>query len=146
MHAHGSVIVRNAGHERACLDSMLGIRRLLVKAISFLLATSVLFSTAALADNKRVPVPSDLRARYMIIDKCWVGADRIVVTKRVAREGTTFTKRRYNCEKNRVMSLGEASSKEALETAAADGKMIPIAPESVAYYISLEACKYLTES
>jgi hypothetical protein len=126
---------------------MLGVRRPLVKAISFLLATSVLFSTAALADNKRVPVPSDVRAKYMIIDKGWVGADRIVVTKRVAREGTTFTKRRYNCEKNTVTSLGEASSKEALETvAAADGKMVPIAPESVAYYISLEACKYLTES
>ena len=117
-----------------------------MKAISFLLATSVLFSTAVLADNKRVPVPSDLRARYMIIDKSWLGGDRIVVTKRVAREGTTFTKRRFDCEKNTVMSLGEAASKEALETAAADSRMSPIAPESVAYYISLEACKYLKAS
>jgi hypothetical protein len=117
-----------------------------VKALYLGLAASLTFSAAAHADAKNIAVPADVRARYMIVDKGWIGGERTVVTKRVARDGITFTKRLYNCEKNTVRSLGEASSIEALDAATPDTRMSAIAPQSVAYYISLEACKYLKDS
>jgi hypothetical protein len=116
-----------------------------VKAVSFVLAASVLFSTSALAD-KRLSIPVDVRAKWIVVDKSWVGGDRIIVTKRVAREGIRYSKRQYDCEQGTVKSLGESSSLDELDEAAGEARMSPIPPESVAYYISLEACKYLKDA
>jgi hypothetical protein len=116
-----------------------------VKAVSFVLAASVLFSASALAD-KRLSIPVDARAKWVVVDKTWLGGDRIIVTKRVAREGIQYSKRQYNCEKGTVKSLGESDSLEALAEAAPEPKMSLIAPASVSYYISLEACKYLKDA
>jgi hypothetical protein len=118
-----------------------------VKAVSFGLAASLLLSAAVVhADNKRISIPSDFKAKYFVVDKGWLGGERTIVTKRIAREGTSFTKRVYNCEKGTVKSLGESESLETLADAVADAVMGPIVPESTSYYISLEACKYLRDS
>jgi hypothetical protein len=117
-----------------------------VKAVSFVLAAaSVLFSASVLAD-KRLSIPVDPRAKWMIIDKTWLGGDRVVVTKRVAREGIRYSKFQYDCEKGMVKSLGESERLDDLADVTSEAKMSLIAPESVPYYISLEACKYLKDA
>jgi hypothetical protein len=117
-----------------------------VKAVSFVLAAGLLVSASVHADTKRLLIPVDSKARYIIVDRGWQGAERIIVTKRVARGEIRFSKRLYNCENNTVKSLGEADSLEALASATAERSMGAIAPESVSYYISLEACRYLRNS
>ena len=111
-----------------------------------MLAASVLLSASVHAGNRPLSVPADWRAKYFVVDKSWRGGERVIVTKRVARDGTSYSKRLYNCEKNLVRSLGEGDSLKELEAAAPETQMGLITPESISYFISLEACRYLKET
>ena len=117
-----------------------------MKAVSFVLAASVLLSTSAHAGNKPLSVPADWRAKYFVVDKSWRGGERVIVMKRVARDGTRYSKHLYNCEKNTVRSLGEGGSLEEMEAVEPETKMGLITPDSISYFISIEACRYLKET
>lgn len=105
------------------------------------LITGLLVSTSIYAADKQLSVPSDSKAIYFVLEKGGSGAERSIVTKRVGPSGTSFSKRLYNCTDNTVKYLGEGDSLAEMAASKPDPKMGPIVPQSISYYIGLEACK-----
>jgi hypothetical protein len=109
-----------------------------MRKLALLLA---LASTAALAAETPLAVPSDPKARFFVLEKAGKGAERTIVTKRVGPSGTSYSRRLYNCSNSTVKYLGNGDTLEDMKKSRPDPNMGPIVQGSIAYYVGLEACR-----
>lgn len=111
------------------------------------LAVAVLFLNAsfAMAQEKFTPkfmdVPSDSKATYLILDKYDSDHFKIIITKREGSSGVTYSKRMYDCSASEVRYLGTGNTLSELKLSTPDPKMTAIQPNSIAYFVGIEACK-----
>jgi len=100
-----------------------------------------LAKVTGLTEETPLSIPSDSKAQYFVLEKSGSGAERTIVTKRVSSSGTGYSKRLYNCADKTVKYLGTGDSLAAMDASNADPNMAPIVADSIAYYVSVEACK-----
>lgn len=115
------------------------------RVLLLILAASVLHTFPAMAQEKFTPkfmdVPSDSKATYLILDKYEDNHFKIIVTKREGASGVSYSKRMFDCSASEVRYLGTGDTLTELKLSNPDPKMSPIQPNSIAYYVGLEACK-----
>ena len=102
---------------------------------------AAVFSFAATASPYNIQIPTDPKATYTILEKGNQDKLRTIVTKREGRSGVTYSKRLFNCSSNEVKYLGTGETVEQMENSKPDPKMSLIVGNSIAYYLSIEACK-----
>lgn len=99
---------------------------------------------AAWAGSDLVPlnVPTDPKARYWVleVDKAGTGQAHIV-TKRVGPSGTSFARRRVDCQQGRFQYVGEGDTLAELENAHRPSPLIKLVEGSISYYVSRFACR-----
>jgi hypothetical protein len=110
--------------------------------VKLLIAVLALIASAvALAGEKPLVVPSDLKGQYFVLEKGGNNTDRTIITKRIGPSGTSFSKRLYNCKNNTVKYLGTGDTLAAMSASKPDPNMGPIVGGSIAFHVGLEACK-----
>lgn len=89
-----------------------------------------------------LPVPSDQRASYFVMDKVVVhGASRIIVTRRVGPSGETWSRRTFNCADYTVKYLGSGSSRAEMDAGKPDPNMANVLPGTIADDVGRAACR-----
>lgn len=106
-----------------------------------LAAALLLFSTAAFASEWLLIVPTDTQAQHFILEVGGKWPGRTVVSKRVAANGTRYSKRFYDCLNHTVKYLGTGDTLIAMTRSNAEPDMTPVKARSVADYLEQEACK-----
>lgn len=96
---------------------------------------------STLLAEEPLSVPSDPKAQFFVLEKGGRGFQRTIVTKRIGKSGTSYSKRLYNCSENTVKYLGSGESLSEMAASKADPDMGTILPGSIAYYVGIEACK-----
>ena len=88
-------------------------------------------------------VPTDPSAEYEAISSSLLADSTVViVTKRVGRSGTSYSKRKVDCVAGTAMYLGDGSSMEEMNSSTPDKRMSKPIPESITFYISSYACAH----
>lgn len=86
-------------------------------------------------------LPSDASADFTILEVSSGWPERSIVTRRIGKSGTSYSRRLYNCESQTVKYLGSGGSLAEMESSPPDPRMGPIVFESIAYYVGQQACK-----
>ena len=108
--------------------------------IALLLALA--FTTSAIvAAERQLAVPTDAKARYTILEIGGNHPNKTIVTRRVGSSGTTYSKRIYNCLHRTVKYLGSGDTLAEMNASNPDPKMASIVDLSIADYVGREACK-----
>jgi hypothetical protein len=108
---------------------------------TFLLAVAMSSPLAALCAETQLPVPSDAKAQYSVLEVGGAWPKRTIVTRRVGPSGTSYSRRAYDCTHHTVKYLGEGDSLAEMARAKPDQEMAPIVPESIADHVGRAACK-----
>lgn len=95
----------------------------------------------ALAAEIPLPVPSDAKAHYFVLDRDTKGTERKITTKRVGPSGTSYAQRLVNCSAGTVKYLGDGETLAAMKASKPDANMGPLVQGSIAYYVAKAACK-----
>jgi hypothetical protein len=102
---------------------------------------SIVMASASLADGKKIAVPNDPAAEYVLLHKNGERAHRIAITKRTALTGVVYTKREYNCDSETVRFISSSGvSTEALEQAKVRFGEMAIHDRTVGQDLAVEAC------
>ena len=105
-----------------------------------LLALLALMSFSAVSATT-FSIPTDLKAKYTIIDKNLNGSMATITTMREGPSGTSYSQRLYDCTSWTVKYLGDGDTLEQMKASKPDEGMSPIVDNSIAYYIGQQACK-----
>lgn len=89
-----------------------------------------------------LPVPSDPRATFFVMDKVVEqGASRIIVTRRVGPSGETWSRRIFNCADYTVKYLGTGATRAAMDAGRPDPNMTNVLPGTIADDVGRGACR-----
>ncbi len=88
----------------------------------------------------RIPVPSDLRATYYLIEKSSRGGIRTITTRREGPSGISFARREINCRDWTFRYTGDGDTLADAEQGVATEAFGPLMPESISTYVALYAC------
>lgn len=89
-----------------------------------------------------LPVPSDPRATYFVMDKVVEqGASRIIVTRRAGPSGETWSRRIFDCAAYTVKYLGTGATRAAMEAGKPDPNMTNVLPGTIADDVGRAACR-----
>lgn len=95
---------------------------------------------AAPLAGKEFRIPSDMKARWGLIDIKQDPSGSMIFTHRVGPSGTTYSIRQYNCVSKRVRYVSTGETISEMRTSKADATMSEIQPRSIAYYLGRLAC------
>ena len=109
-----------------------------MRCLLFIAATSI--STAAAAAEYQLPIPSDPKAQYAVLEKGGTKDMPTIVTKRTGSSGTSYSKRVFDCKAATVKYLGTGDSLEKMVASRPDPNMAPLVEGSIAYYQWRHAC------
>lgn len=111
-----------------------------MKKIIALLA-AVVVSQYAVAEN--IPVESDPRAKYSVVEIVGSPEKLFVTSKRVGPSGTSFAKREVNCLTRQFMYLAEGDTWDEFKSSkpAPNTKMTNLTKRSISSHVSAFACK-----
>lgn len=98
-------------------------------------------TTVVVCNEVAINVPSDLKAKYFVMEKTTSGNTVTITTKRVGPNGTSYSRRLYNCANATFKYLGDGDTYADMEKSKPDSKMSPLTGGSVSAFIGLEACK-----
>lgn len=88
-----------------------------------------------------LPVPSDPRAKYTVLDVNPLGNDKVeVVTKRIGPSGTSHSKRLIDCAVWTFKYTGDADTYEGMQKPLPDSPMGPLTDQSISWYVAKHAC------
>lgn len=91
--------------------------------------------------GKEFRIPSDINARWGLIDLTQKGADaNFIFTHRIGPSGASYSIRHYNCGTEQVRYLATGETIAEMRASKADEKMSDIVPGSIAYYLGRLAC------
>ena len=98
-------------------------------------------SAASFAAENPLVAPSDVKAKYIILEIGGEWPNRTIVTKRVGSIVTSYSKRIYNCSNKtfKYVSSGDTLADKAWSKP--DQNMTSIVPRSIADYAGRPACK-----
>jgi hypothetical protein len=109
-----------------------------MRCLLFLAVTSI--SMAAAAAEYQLPIPSDAKAQYFVLEKGGTKDMPTMVTKRVGTSGTSYSWRVFDCKAGTVKYLGTGDSLEKMRASKPETNMAPLVEGSIAYYQWRHAC------
>ncbi|MCW0398757.1 hypothetical protein NB688_000571 [Xanthomonas sacchari] len=106
-----------------------------------IVAAIVVAVGSAAAKPELLHVPSDIKAKYLVLSVEGAWPNRIIVTKRSGPSGTSYSKRLYSCSSKRVKYLGTGDTPGQMQSSKPDPNMTTIVPGSIADYVGRRACR-----
>jgi hypothetical protein len=108
----------------------------------FTLPLFLFFAPALAANPARIDVPTDLKAKYTVVDVKRVGGGKAeITTRRDGPSGTSYAKRLVDCGSMRFKYLGEGDTMEELSRSKPSPNMGPLVTGSISYHVSMYACR-----
>lgn len=111
----------------------------LVYAFATLLLSSF-YCANAVAREYELSVPSDIKARYTVIEKITKGNLRTITTRREGPSGTSFAKREVDCQRRMSRYIGTGDTLPEMKASKPGETMNSPVEGSISYYVTLEAC------
>lgn len=93
------------------------------------------------AAEKPLPVPSDTKAQYFVLERDTKGNERKITTKRIGPSGTSYAQRLVNCSAGTFRYLGDGETLAAMKASQPSTSMAPVTQGSISYYVSEAACE-----
>ena len=120
------------GKRRAAADKRYSLALIGNPNMRQLIASTVLLlSLSALAAETPLAIPTDAKARYLVLEVGGTWPSRTIVTTRVGPSGTSYSKRLYDCASYTAKYLGTGDSLAEMSRSRPDPRMAPIVPESI---------------
>ncbi|MEE4675711.1 hypothetical protein V2K57_13255 [Pseudomonas alliivorans] len=88
-----------------------------------------------------LPVPSDTKAQYFVLERDTKGNERKITTKRAGPSGTGYSQRLVNCSAGTFKYLGDGETLQEMKASKPDVKMAPLTEGSISSYVAEAACK-----
>lgn len=101
----------------------------------------VLVISAPVAAAERIPVPSDPKAEYVVLERGGDESHPTLTTQRTGSSGVTFSRRVFDCSAGTAKYLGTGPSLEAMNRSPSDPNMTPVLQGSIAYHLMRYACE-----
>lgn len=92
------------------------------------------------AAEHQVFVPSDPRARHVVMESTGPIDQRVLVTRREGPSGTTYAVRLFNCSNGTWKYLGSGDSVDEAKAGVPDRLMADILPNSIPAALRSAAC------
>lgn len=93
--------------------------------------------------GKEFRIPSDMKARWGLIDIKQDPSGSIIFTHRIGTSGTTYSIRQYDCASDKVRYVATGETIAEMRSSKADARMSDIQGHSIAYYLGRLACTNL---
>jgi hypothetical protein len=100
----------------------------------FISAVVLLSATTAFAVEHQLPIPSDPKATYFVLEKGGTKNNPTLMTKRVGPSGTSYSQRLFDCNAGTVKYLSTGDTTEDMKNSKPDPKMAPLVEGSIAWY------------
>ena len=97
------------------------------------------FATASVAQTA-LPIPSDAKAKYFVLERGGSKGMPTLTTKRVGSSGTSYSQRVFDCSTSQVKYLGTGDSLEEMKNSKPDPNMGPLIKGSISWYQWQHAC------
>lgn len=91
--------------------------------------------------KERIPVPSDLHAKYFLISREGTKDKPIITTMRVGTSGTSYSKRIFDCVRGTGKYLGDGDTIEQMNASKPQPYMYEMTAYSISYYVYKYACQ-----
>jgi len=108
--------------------------------IAISVAAFFLIVVPSFAAEYEVPIPSDPKAKYFVLERGGTKVNPTLTTKRVGSSGTSYSQRMFDCAARTVKYLGTGDTLEAMKKSKPDPKMAPLVDGSIAWYLWRHAC------
>ena len=99
------------------------------------------FGFIAHASEYSLPIPSDAKAQYFVLEKGGSSHMPTMVTKRVGLSGTSYSKRIFDCKAQTVKYLGTGDTLEEMARSKPDLNLGSLVTGSIAWYQWQHACE-----
>ena len=96
--------------------------------------------SAASAEERTISIPSDMFAKYVVIQKSGSAEERLIVVRRTSMSGIVFSKRVYDCQEDKVHFLGSSLTLEGLDADQMQWRVQSVERGSVADDLERVAC------
>lgn len=105
-----------------------------------ILAVTLFLASAPLAAEYQLPIPSDPKAKYFVLEKGGTKNNPTLVTKRVGPSGTSYAKRIFDCTARTTKYLGDGDTLEEMKKSKPSPNMGPLVEGSIAWHQWRYAC------
>lgn len=112
----------------------------LVFALTFIGISSCGY--AASTEGEYLPVPSDLKAKYYVIDRGTLDGMPTVTTKRIGPSGTSYSRRVFDCSNGTGKYIGHGDTLRQMQNSRQDPKMYEMVTGSISWYVYQYACQH----
>ncbi len=117
----------------------------LIISLSFAILISCEKHNPSIATQNELPIPSDPKAKYTILEKSGNSDKPILITKRSGPSGESYAKRIFDCKNGTTKYLADSQTLEGLGTSKPEKKMYKIVKDSIAWYLYRHVCSEVKE-
>lgn len=96
--------------------------------------------SAAAAEERTISLPSDMHAKYLVVQKSGSTQQRLIVVRRTSMSGVVFSRRVYDCQEDKVHFLGSSLTLEGLDADQMQWRVQSVERGSVADDLERVAC------
>lgn len=106
-----------------------------------LAALAALFTLAsASADEYPLPIESDIKAEYFVVEKAGTAERPTLLLRRVRHGATSYSLRHFDCAGQSYKQVSSGESVEALTPPPVDDDLAPAEEGTIAYQLWKHAC------
>lgn len=96
--------------------------------------------TSASAGEYPLPIQTDLKVEYFVIEKAGTPEQPTLLLKRVRSGATSYSKRLFDCKGHAYKFLGSGESLKAVAVSKADEELVPVQEGTIAEQLWKHAC------